>query len=366
MSRRLRVALLAAALALAGTAAAHSPSTAYLHVDASASPQLTARVALRDLDAVLDLDADGDGRLTWAEVDDRRADIGSWIGAGLQLAHAGGRCALAAQPPSFERLDGAGYLVQPVHADCGGGAQTLDYRLFADIDPSHRVLVSGAGLASPRLLAPGGRLVIDVDSPAFFGFFAGGVRHIVGGIDHLAFLLALLLPAVLARCDGRWIAVDSPAAALRSVLWIVTAFTLAHSLTLAAASLGWLRIPAAVIEPLIAATVLAAALNNLYPMVTRRLASLAFSFGLIHGFGFAEVLIPLQLAPAEMAKALLAFNLGVEAGQVLVVTAALAMLTALRGWNAYPRWVLGGGSCALALAACGWIVERLFDLAVFG
>jgi hypothetical protein len=153
---------------------------------------------------------------------------------------------------------------------------------------------------------------------------------------------------------------------LVSVLWIATAFTLAHSITLAAASLGWLRIPAAIVEPLIAMTVLAAALNNLFPLVRRRLAWLAFCFGLVHGFGFAQVLIPLQLAPFEMAKALLAFNLGVEAGQMAIVAPAFMRLAWLRGWRGYPRWVLGAGSAMVAIVSCGWIVERVFDVPVFG
>jgi hypothetical protein len=364
-ARCLLQALLFATGLVASGAFAHAPSTAYLQIDADA---LTARVALRDIDAVLDLDADGDGRLTWGEVQDRRDDIGAWLAAGLALARGGTACTLAARPPAFAQLDGVGYLVQPLRAECpAGGALSLEYRLFAGVDPSHRALVSVPALDAPRLLTPGGRLSLDADAAkSAGGFFADGVRHILGGVDHLAFLCALLLPAVLARCDGRWTAVASPGPALRSVFWIVTAFTVAHSITLAAASLGWLRVPGSIIEPLIAATVLAAALNNLFPVVTRRLGGLAFCFGLIHGFGFAEVLVPLQLAPGDMAWALLAFNLGVEAGQGLVVAAAFALLAALRHWPAYPRWVLHGGSAALALVACGWIVERVLDFPVFG
>jgi hypothetical protein len=363
----LRLGLLAVAFAVAGAAAAHSPSTAYVHLAEDAEPALTARIALRDVDALLDLDADGDGRLTWGEVADRAADIGRFVAAGMTYSRGGERCRLSAAAPRYLRLDGGGYVEIDFAAACpAGGAARLDYRLFEGIDPSHRVLVTAAGLASPRLLSPGGTLDLAAAPEGFAGFFADGMRHILAGIDHLLFLLALLLPAVLRREDGRWTAAPSPTAAFLSVLWTVTAFTIAHSITLAAASLGWLRIPASIIEPLIAVTVLLAALNNLVPIVQRRLAWIAFGFGLIHGFGFAEVLVPLQLAPGEMARALLAFNLGVEAGQVLVVAVALALLAALRGWNAYPRWVLGGGSCAVALVACGWIAERVFDLPVFG
>jgi len=351
----------------AGAASAHSQSTAYLAIIDGDSPTLTARIALRDLDAMLDLDRNGDGHLTWGEVDDRRADIGRWISAGLRLSRGNAPCVLEAGAPAFIELAGAGYLQQPFTAGCpGDGPLALDYRLFAGIDPAHRVLVSSSDSKAPRLLTPGERFETAAPPEGFAGFFADGARHIVGGPDHLLFLVALLLPAVLRRQGGRWVAVPSLGAALVQVLWIVTAFTIAHSITLAASVLGWLRIPATIIEPLIAVTVLLAALNNLYPLLQRRLALIAFGFGLIHGFGLAEVLLPLELAAGELARALLAFNLGIEAGQLLIVAIAFTLLAALRGWSAYPRWVLGGGSAAVALIACGWIAERVFDLSVFG
>ncbi len=190
---------------------------------------------------------------------------------------------------------------------------------------------------------------------------APAIGHILSGIDHLLFLVALMLPAVVTRRDGAWAARDDRRAALMQVVWIATAFTLAHSLTLAVATLGWLRVAPAVIEPLVALTVLAAALNNLKPVVTRRLAAVAFVFGLIHGFAFAEVLAPLELPRADLARALLGFNLGVEAGQMLVVAASFALLAWAARWRGYGRWVLRNGSVAVALLAVLWIVERVAD-----
>lgn len=362
-------ALLWLALALfAGTVQAHSASTAYLDVAPDAAT-LTARLALRDIDAVLDLDADRDGQLTWGEVDDRAADIGAWLRGGLRLSRGHARCTLAIGASRFTRIDSSGFLQIDAMAHCAeAGPLRLDYALFAGVDPSHRLLVADASGAPPRSLAPGDALTFGADAPAsaFGAMFVDGLRHILGGIDHLLFLVALLLPAVLERRDGRWRPQPEPRRALFSVLWIATAFTVAHSLTLAAASLGWLRLPASIIEPLIAATVLAAALNNLWPVVTRRLAWVAFGFGLIHGFGFAEVLVPLALPPGEMARALLAFNLGVETGQIAVIAVAFTVLTILRGWPPYPRWVLGGGSAAVALAGGLWMIERVFNVSLPG
>jgi hypothetical protein len=385
------------AAVLAAPVFAHSASTAYLEVGfperatehaaqpaaghAAAAP-LIWRVALRDLDARLDLDANADGQLTWGEVEDRTGDIVALAAASLTVTGADGRaCPLAFARPGFERLDDTGFARLAARADCGGAAAALDYRFLEDLDPSHRVLVTTPSTSGPRLLAPGSTMRLAADgaqtsarehvAAGFVEMFVDGARHIVGGLDHLLFLVALLLPAVLTRAGGSWVARQHLRPALIQVAWIATAFTVAHSITLGRASFHVLRVPAAVIEPLIAVTVLAAALNNIKPVVTTRLAACAFVFGLIHGFGFAEVLAPLGLPTEELALALLAFNLGVEAGQLVIVAAAFALLASLRRWHGYPRWVLGSGSAALALIAVGWIVERVFDvpllaLAAFG
>jgi hypothetical protein len=191
-----------------------------------------------------------------------------------------------------------------------------------------------------------------------------GIEHIAGGFDHLLFLLTLLLPSVVQRRAGHWMAQTDIRRALTAVIWIVTAFTLAHSLTLALASFGIIRIPARVIEPLIALTILATALNNVWPVVTRRLAAVAFGFGLIHGIGFAEVLAPLSLPRGELALALLGFNLGVEIGQISIVAAAFMVLAAVRRWSRYPRWVLGLGSAMIAVISVLWLFERLFNVSI--
>jgi hypothetical protein len=356
-----------ALLALVSNASAHSASTAYLHVEsAGAATALQLRIALRDLDALLDLDADADGRLTWGEVSDRARAIEQLVQTGIVLQADDRPCALATQPPQFVRLDELGYAQIDAQAPCG--AARLTYRIFAGIDPSHRVLLTRAGAASPAALAPGASMALaQADAPldGSAALLADGAAHILGGLDHVLFLVGLLLPAVLERRAGRWVARTDLRRALLAIVWIATAFTVAHSLTLGLASFGIVRIPPSVIEPLIAATVLAAALNNIFPLVTRGLAWVAFAFGLIHGFGFAEVLVPLQLPALELARALLAFNLGVEAGQLAIIALLFAALAALRHWPAYPRWVLQGGSAALALIACGWIVERVFDVPVF-
>ena len=373
-------ALFIGAPSLLGTAVhAHPTSTAYLEVGASApaTPTLQWRIALRDLDALLDLDTDGDGQLVWAEVADRAADINALAASAVALKSGTAACALRFEAPRYVRLADAGFAQLDGAATCGSGAAlSLDYRLFEGVDPSHRVLITMRGARQPRITEPGARVSLTAADTAaevpsgFSGFLASGIAHIAGGYDHVLFLLCLLLPAVLLRQSvantGRWVARDNLTSALVAVVWIATAFTIAHSLTLALATFGVIRIPASVIEPLIALTILATALNNVWPIVTRRLAAVAFAFGLIHGFGFAEVLAPLSLPRDQLAMALLGFNLGVEVGQLAIVASAFFVLATLRRWSGYARWILGFGSLLIAIVATLWFIERVFDVTILG
>ena len=163
----------------------------------------------------------------------------------------------------------------------------------------------------------------------FLDYGKEGVWHIWIGFDHILFLLSLLLPAVLYRQhkfrEARW----EPLPGFRPALWevfkIVTAFTVAHSITLSLATLGVVTLPTRWVESAIAASVVLAALNNIFPwsLFAGRRWMVAFVFGLIHGFGFASVLADLGLPPGALLLALVGFNLGVEVGQLAIVSAFL-------------------------------------------
>lgn len=182
-------------------------------------------------------------------------------------------------------------------------------------------------------------------------FFRLGVEHIFLGFDHVLFLVALVLVSDL-----------------RSLVRVVTAFTVAHSITLALATLGWLNPPPRLVESAIAATIVFTGLENLR-LITRPPEAaagrwrLTFLFGLVHGFGFAGVLRDLGLPREGFIRSLLAFNLGVEAGQLAIV-AALAVPAAVlqRG----PRGAVVRTVLSLAIAACGlgWLADRALGLAV--
>jgi hypothetical protein len=187
-----------------------------------------------------------------------------------------------------------------------------------------------------------------------------GIWHIFIGLDHILFLLTLMLPAVLVYRQRRWRSVDKLRPAIIEILKIVTAFSLAHSLTLSLAVLEVVTLPARWIESAIAISVLLAALNNLYPLFPGSRWRLAFGFGLVHGFGFANVLLNLELSPTTLALSLVGFNLGVELGQVAIVVLVFPLAYVLRDTRLYRGWVLQGGSLGAATLACVWLLERSF------
>jgi hypothetical protein len=186
------------------------------------------------------------------------------------------------------------------------------------------------------------------------------VHHIWIGYDHILFLISLLLPAVVVRREGRWVPVGTLRSALLSVLAVVTAFTLSHSITLSLAALGVVGLPSRLVESGIALSVLLAALNNIWPVVTRRTWLLAFGFGLVHGFGFASVLADLGLPRDALALALAGFNIGVELGQLSIVLIVVPLIFLFRARPFYRPAILVGGSSAIALIASVWLVGRVF------
>ncbi|MGZ5277657.1 MAG: HupE/UreJ family protein, partial [Caldimonas sp.] len=152
--------------------------------------------------------------------------------------------------------------------------------------------------------------------------------------------------------------------AILPVVGIVTAFTVAHSITLALAALKLVSLPSSFIEPAIAVTIVLAAVDNVRAVFPVRRVVVTFFFGLIHGFGFASVLAELNLPTADFAWALLQFNLGLELGQLLIVVFATAVLFGLREWPRYRPVVIRGGSLVAISIAGIWFVERVADIKV--
>lgn len=189
-----------------------------------------------------------------------------------------------------------------------------------------------------------------------------GTEHIWEGIDHIMFLFALLLAAVLRREEGRWQVVERFTPALVNVVKIVTAFTVAHSVTLSLAALGLVRLPGRLVEVVIAASIAIAAADLLFPLFKGRVWVIVFGFGLFHGFGFAGALSEMGVLGEHLGLSLLAFNLGVELGQVAIVIVLFPLLFLARRWPIYRKVVLPVAAVSMILVASVWVIERAFDV----
>ncbi len=185
-----------------------------------------------------------------------------------------------------------------------------------------------------------------------------GMRHIAEGTDHLLFLLVLLLPAPLLVNRRRWGRFGGVRYSLIRLLQIVTAFTLGHSVTLLAGSLGWVRLPAQPVEILIAISILVSAFHAFRPLFPGREAWVAAGFGLIHGLAFAGTLVNLRLDTGPMALSILGFNLGIELMQVVVIALTIPWLILLSRTSVYPA-VRQTGAFLATVAAVAWVVERI-------
>jgi HupE / UreJ protein len=383
------------------SAQAHKPSDSYLTMSvpssgSSGGSDVTVRwdIALRDLDYVLQLDRDNDGALTWGEVRARGDDITKYATANLTLTNKDKACALTtAAPMQLDKHSDGTYAVLSLTAACGAAiteALQVKYSLLFDVDPSHRGLV--------QWLAPGEKEALSVilgtetatqklplQAPSawetFQQYVVEGAFHIWIGYDHILFLLSLLLPAVLIFSKNKTVRPEpvegfrqaqpertliQPApsfmAALKEVLKVVTAFTLAHSITLSLAALGVVSLPSRWVESAIAASIIVAAIQNIRGVVDSKRWVMAFGFGLIHGFGFASVLADLGLPQNALITALVGFNVGIEGGQLAIVAVFMPLAFWLRNTKFYQVAIFKWGSVLIVLLASYWFVQRAFDL----
>jgi hydrogenase/urease accessory protein HupE len=234
----------------------------------------------------------------------------------------------------------------------------LSYRvtLFQDVDPAARhlaLVASGRGERELALDKNAPEIVLSGAAPSVLQvvgrFIQAGIEHIFLGYDHIAFLLAVIL----------W------GQRLWPLVKVVTAFTIAHSITLSLAALQIFAIPSAIVEPAIAASIIFVAAENFFSRNIDRRWPVTFAFGLVHGFGFASALQEIGLPPKALVPALAAFNIGVEIGQIVIVGLVFPLLllsdrigrssAAHKGRR--PTLVY---SCSALILALGlyWLIER--------
>jgi hypothetical protein len=294
----------------------------------------------------------------------------------LTVAADGHACPLAArgvelvhQNDRFVKLHLVARCAAPVHT------LSVDDALFFDLDPAHVAMLQVSHAATSvrtELTHTARRFVWDLGAAAaprstgFADFVVHGIEHIFTGYDHICFLLGLLLVATLhARRQGERVDFEArtPRDASVRVLQTITAFTLAHSLTLIAAALGWVALPSRLVESAIAASIVYVAVENIVTVEPRNRWPLAFGFGLVHGMGFASVLRPM-LPASGIVPPLLAFNVGVELGQLAIVAIVLPLLLVgtRRSARGYRRVVVVAGSALIGLFGTLWLVDRVFDV----
>ena len=405
-------------------AQAHKGSDAYLEVrqqsdakattiDHAAGPgapleelHLVLSVALRDLDQVVAVDANGDARITWGEVRSATPQLLQVLDQTVRLeVGVGGNGApprtdaatLAAAPDcvlhwrvdGLERRGDGSYFRAAAIARCAPAmALGLRYTLFRAQDANHRLLVAGriddADLLSTMSPQQGDALTLRdaradgtqaIRRPGagrwstMKNYFLLGMHHLLQGYDHLAFLLALVLPLrlhlwqrnVRPGRDGSAMAGSMAAthASWMALLRTITAFTIGHSVTLVLATLGLTQASPSWVEPMIALSIAITAGLNLRPVPGLRVEWLALGFGMVHGYGFAGLLQEAAAPGGLLGWALAGFNLGVEAGQLIAVAAWVVLVQ----WVVTRRWyvpvVVRGGSVLLIGLATAWFWQRI-------
>jgi hypothetical protein len=355
-------------LALGAAAHAHIASNGFLVAEVrNQTVTGSFELAVRDVELAIGVDANQDGKVTWGELRAAEPQLVQYVARHISLAAQGDACKLTFQSMQVnDRVDGS-YAWLPFTARCPAAVNRLNirYDVMDGIDPSHRgllTLTAGDVVQTGVLSGQSTQTEFSVFAPSrwrsFVEYLHAGIWHILSGIDHLLFLLSLLLPAVLLRQGGQWEPVLRARPALISILKVVTAFTLAHSITLTLAALDVVRLPSRLTESVIAASIIVAALNNIFPVVTESRARIAFAFGLLHGFGFASVLTDMGLPQGARLVSLLAFNLGIEVGQLAVVLAVMPVVYGLRSGSFYRRAVIPWGSAVIAATALVWLVQR--------
>jgi len=359
-SRPLRALLLAGvALGAVRTVAAHPAPFSYVDLDIRPAT-IHATLVVHVYDLAHELPAS----------DDLDVDAASWLDPTVLAAR--GREAIALLQSRFHlEVDGqvpVGRWLDPVPSDATdavlfevrypltapAGGLRLETWLFP-YDPLHQTFINvydESRLVGQAVLSGSRReFAYEPGDPpgawdAVVRFLPSGIHHILIGPDHLLFLVGLLLMG----------------GTITRLAWVVSAFTVAHSLTLSLAALGLVLPPAGLIEPAIALSIVYVGIDNLLVGQGRDTRTwIAFAFGLIHGFGFANVLREMALPPGALVSSLLSFNVGVEIGQLVVVVVVVGALSAVR--RARPglgRLVVQAGSAVVLAAGSWWFIERVF------
>ncbi len=341
---------------------AHDPGLSSLAIrQRSDGVEATLTLAVKDAVQLAELDDNHDGSVTQAEFARTRSELETAVAARLVVAADGSLPKVQSIRSNLDEKNNV-----EIHLNFGPisfSRLEIQSKLVASLAPGHRQylrvqdsagatvfegLLNGTADRATAEFAVANTAATAGEAVSSFGnFLILGVKHILTGYDHLLFLFGLL---VVVR-------------GLLSSLSIITSFTIAHSITLAAATFNLAQIPSRIVEPLIAASIVFVGVENLLRSgVPKARQSVTFGFGLIHGFGFASVLREMGIGAGTggVALPLLSFNVGVELGQVMVATVALPIIWKLRANPVFMvRWV-PACSAMVVLFGSFWFVERVW------
>ena len=352
---------------------AHKPSDSYLKITGGEQLDVQWDIALKDLEVLVGLDSNRDGKITWGELKAKRQSIVDYALERLSMKADGVDCQLGLKELLVTQHSDGAYAALQLDAKGPGNVELIEiqYSLLFGLDPTHRglVLYENDQLTKTEVLSPESPSVQLITSEAslwhtLLDYIWEGIWHIWIGTDHILFLISLLIPAVLVRKESRWQPVEAFRPACKEVLKIVTVFTVAHSITLWLSVMEYVTLPSQMVEATIAFSIIVTAVNNLWPVLPLSGWMIAFFFGLIHGFGFANVLLDLGLSSTALAVSLLGFNVGVELGQLAIVLVFLPIAYALRHTRFYEWGILRCGSMVIAVIAALWMVERIGNYSI--
>ena len=309
---------------------------------------LAATIGLGRKALTADSDAEREAVLERSE-----ARIASYLEPNLALFLDGVECPGAVEGTTMQRRQDLPYAVLVLSYDCPGspsGAYAVSYGVFSD---SESVVDEHTNIADYRLGDDAGRFVFDNGHrelavgrvgllSSSVRFVTMGVDHIMAGADHVLFVVALLLGA----------------GSFRNVMKLALAFTAAHSVTLGLASLGWVDVPPAIVEPLIALSIAYVAAENLLGGENRHRLPVTFGFGLLHGLGFASTLTFASDISWQLLASLLTFNIGIEVGQAVIILVLFPLLLLVRRY-AWSRPAHAAAAAVIALFGTFWFFERL-------
>ncbi|PCJ39080.1 MAG: hypothetical protein COA99_10800 [Moraxellaceae bacterium] len=345
---------------------------------------LQIEITLQELIAVFDIDTNNDGKVTEHEHADIDIDIdlvAEYVSKKLRMEVDKQYCDLSISAYEIVVHPSGDFIRYPITHTCDnvGSHLLVNYQLFFDQNPYHQgtLTVKQGQQSSLFYFWEDQReqtldLNRDVSSSVLLKGVQWGAHHILIGLDHLLFLLCLILPSVLTLKRPASVSRTydwSGATSLREVLFdvikVVTAFTVAHTVTLTMSMMEWGWRPAgAVVEVAIAASIMLVALNNIVPIIYRSRWIVTLLLGLVHGYGFANGLMAYDLSTQDLAWTLLSFNLGVEFGQLLLIGVAVPVLYCLRNSSFYVKGVLKIGSSIIFLIAFVWLLERVSGISI--